>query len=228
MPVPTHMKFVFRGIYFGSEEEWSTSLKVSRDNPGGADASYGEIVESTVDDACAAFFGTSLFSSAVRLTEWRAYVIGTNGLTEGNPMIRELATPIQGTASATPRYPSDVAVCVTTEAINRGPARYGRFFLPSPAHPMNNDWRWHPTDITTLLNATVNFAKSVTDAVDLELTQSAELLNISKGTPRVPSTLVSGVRQTVDRLKIGLRPDRISRRARAHLEEHIASGTIDW
>lgn len=221
MPVPTHMKFVFRGKFLNTPEEWSFGLKVSRDNPGGADASYGEIVEPTVDAACHALLDNANFASSVVMTDWRAYVIGTNGLTEGNPMLREFAAGTEPKGTGTVRYPTDISVCVTTEATNRGPARLGRFYLPSPALSPDTDHRLSIASANIYLNLAVAFTKSVSDAVDLELTQSAELLNIS-------ALGAAGARQTVRNLRVGRVLDRLERRRRSMLEDYEVSGTIDW
>ena len=163
MPVPTHMKFVFRGIFNGTPEEWSFSLKCSRDNVASTDAGYGDIVQQGVTDALVALIATSNFQSSVWCTGWRAYVIGTDGLTEGNPLIVEfpVSSEIKGLSST--RFPTDISLCVTTEAENRGPARFGRFYFPGPATALQPDHRLSISSANTWLTAVTNFTKSISD-----------------------------------------------------------------
>jgi len=102
MPVATHFKFVFRGEFISTPEQWSMSMKFSRDNPAGADASYGDINQGSVDTAVAAFFAGGRFNNRVRCTGWRAYQIGTDGLTEGNPLITEYERALDGSTCPVP------------------------------------------------------------------------------------------------------------------------------
>lgn len=222
MATPVHMKFVFRGVFLDTPEEWSFSAKFSRDNEIGADATVNDIVQSGVDAAVYGLLTNASFATNVECTEWRAYQIGPSGLMEGNPLIR-LAEDMAGIPKGTGalRYPTDTSLCVTSEAVNRGPGRFGRFYLPGPAKALASDSRLSETDATTYLTLATNFTKAVSDAIDLEGTQSSEMLNISQ-------VGVAGARQTVDKLKVGRVLDRIERRRRQMVEEWVTSGTIDW
>jgi len=67
----------------------------------------------------------------------------------------------------------------------------------------------------------VAFLKSISDAIDLGGTvQSSAMLNISDD--------ATGTYQDVDHIKVGRRPDRISRRINALQEEYVEGGQIDW
>lgn len=221
MPVATHFKFVFRGEFISTPETWSFSLKYSRDNPAGADASYGDVSSSGVDSAIAAFIANSRFNTRVRCTDWRLYQIGSDGLTEGNPTIREFLTAEMptGTGNAV-LFPPDVALCVTTEAENRGHARFGRFYLPGPNVALGTDLRLSAVDAQDWADHTVTFVKAVSDQIDLEGLQSSEMLNISND--------AAATRQTVRNLRVGRVYDRISRRRRQMVEDYVSTGTIDW
>lgn len=217
----THFKFVFRGVFINTPEQWSFSAKFSRDNPAGADASYGDIDDGAVTSALATFIGGGRFNVRTRATGWRAYQIGTDGLTEGNPLIVELESGSQptGTGSST-IYPPDVALCITSEAENRGHARFGRLYLPGPATALASDMRLSPTDALDYAEWTSTFLKSVSNAIDLEGLQSSAMLNVSND--------ATGTRQEVRNLRCGRTLDRISRRRRQMLEDYEVTGTIDW
>jgi hypothetical protein len=215
------MKFVFRGVFANTPEEWSFSLKFSRDNTAGVDATVGEIADEEVTNTITGLINTGHFPSTVHHTEWRAYAIGPDGKMEGNPLIAVHPTPIQGAAAATPKYPTDSAVCITSEAANRGPARFGRFYLPCVAHALGTDFRLAQADAASLLVVVTDFCKNLSDTIDLEATASAEMLNIS-------SVGATGARQTVRNLRLGRVLDRIERRRRSMDEAYEETGVIDW
>jgi len=221
MAVPTHFKIVVRGVFLNTPEEWSFSLKYSRDNPAGADATYTDIVQQGVSDAIATFMGSSTFNTGTRATEWRAYQIGTDGLTEGNPLQVSLGVNGVTGTGANNKMPTDTAWCVTTEGADRGPARFGRFYLPGINVGLANDFRYSVSDTQATMQLALDFVKEVSDAIDLEGLQSSEMLNIS-------AVGAAGARQTVRNLRLGRVPDRIERRRRQLLEDYEVTGTIDW
>lgn len=221
MTVLTHLKIVFRGDFQGTPEEWSYSTKWSRNVVGGPDATVNDIDQSAVNAALTAFHNNARFPSAVRVQEWRAYQIGTDNLMEGNPLLVDLSgAPIAGTGVV--RYPPDQALCVTTEAANRGHARYGRFYLPSPSTGLSGtDLRLSVADAQSWVTATTTFLKAVSDAIDVPNTiDSSSMLNISND--------ATGTWQEVRNIRIGRVLDRIERRRRSLDEAYEASGTIDW
>lgn len=221
MPVKTHLKIVFRGDFAGTPEEWSYSTKWSRAVIGGPDAGVNDINGAAVLTALQAFHNNARFPSAVRVQEWRAYVIGTDGRMEGNPRLEDLSSaPVAGTGVV--RFPPDQALCVTTEAANRGHARFGRFYLPTPSTGIaGTDLRLSVADAQAWVTATTTFLKAVSDAIDIPGTiESAEMLNISND---ATSTF-----QPVRNIRVGRVLDRIERRRRSLEEAYEASGTIDW
>lgn len=222
MPVPTHFKINFRGIFTSTPEEWSFGLHFDRDVADQPDAELSDINAGGVTSAITDLLATAggMFSDACLCTEWRAYVIGTNGRMEGNPMIEVLTPPGVG-GTATKKYPPQIALAVTLVADNRGPARFGRFFLPGVNLPMDNDHRLTVSNATNVAEAVTTFLKDISDAIDLPLTvSSSTALNIS--------SLQGGVKQAVDHVEVGRVYDTLRSRRRQLLEERHVHGQIDW
>lgn len=222
MTVPTHFKINFRGVFTSTPEEWSFGIHMSRDIEAQPDATVGDISESGVTSAITTLLATAggMFSDACVCTEWRAYEIGTNGRMEGNPKLVELTPPGVG-GTATKKYPPQVALAVTTVADNRGPARFGRFYLPGVNLPMDNDHRLTVSNATAVAEAATEFLKDVADSIDLPLTtMSAVGLNIS--------SLNGGVKQEIDHVEVGRVYDTLRSRRRQLLEDRHVHGQIDW
>jgi len=221
MPVKTHFRIVFRGVFDGSPEIWSFSTKFGRARPLGTDATLEDLDEGTISAAAAAFIETSDFQSNVKLTEWRAYQIGTDGKMEGDPLLVDLsADPSSGTGT-TRAYPTNVALCVTTVAAHRGHARYGRFYLPGPHAQLDSDRHIATSWLDPVVTHTVAFLKGISDGIDLpgEI-GSSEMVNISND--------ASSTFQVVKSIKVGRVLDNISRRRNALDEDYHDSGDIDW
>lgn len=223
MAVPTHLKIVFRGIFENTEEEWSFSTKWSRQVSGGGDAGTSDINQDGVSNAISALIntqGAARFGSSTLVTEWRAYQMGTNNRMEGNPLQVTLATPARGAAANI--YGSSTSLCVTLVGADRGPGRFGRFFLPSPAEPVV-DFRLTLAKVTAYETAITAFLKSVSDAIDLPNTvNSSEMLNVSL----LPAP--GGSSQVVDHVEVGRVLDNLSTRRRQLDEERYVGGHIDW
>lgn len=224
MATPVHMKFTFRGVFLGTPEEWSFGARFSRDNEAGADASIGDIDQAGVTTALGALIaqsGGGTFSAAVKCTDWRAYQIGPTGVMEENPLIVDVSS--DGLVGATAnKYPPQVSLVATLVANNRGPARFGRLYLPGPAAALDASMRISLADATSYATKVTAFLKAVSDSIDLELTQSSEGLNISEVPP------VSGSRQTIDHVEVGRVLDTLRSRRRGLLEERYEHTHIDW
>lgn len=226
MAVPTHFKFTFRGVFDGTPEGWSFGCKMSRDNPLSDDAHLTDIDQDGVTAAVVAFFAACPMSSLVKLSDWRAYVIGTDGRMEGNaPLIKEFegAARPHGTNATVVPFPQ-VAHVVTMMGAERGPAQYGRMYLPGVIKPLSADMRLSVADAGDLLTASTDFLKAVSDCIDLEPPQSSEGLNVSPGPPGSPT----GTRQAIDHLEFGRVTDTMKSRRRSLLEERVTGGHIDW
>lgn len=223
MAIPSHLKIVFRGVFENTEEEWSFSTKWHRTVSASPDAGVNDINDAAVTNAISALIGasgTARFSSSILATEWRAYVIGTNGRMEGNPKQVLLATPVRGTNQNT--FPSSTSLVITTVADNRGPARFGRFFLPGPACPLT-DFRLTVAQAQAYGAVATAFVKSVSGAIDLPGTiESSAMVNASV----LPAP--GGTLQDVDRLEVGRVLDNLSTRRRQLDEERESAGQIDW
>lgn len=221
MAVHTHFRIVFRGVFTGTPEEWSFSTKWQREVNGGSDAALDQIDETAVDSALAGFIASSDFQSNTQCTEWRAYQIGTDGKMEGDPLLHTVATTGFTGTGTTRAYPTDVALCVTTEGDNRGHGRYGRFYLPGPHAQLDSDRLIATSWLDPMVTHTVAFLKGISDAIDLpSVPYSSSMMNVSDD--------ATGSWQNVNNIKIGRVLDRISRRRNKMLEDYHASGTIDW
>jgi hypothetical protein len=219
---PRHMKIVFRGIFLNTPEEWSFSTKWDIEHTGDPDGDIGNIDATGIRNALTGMLSTASFHSSTQCTGWRAYEIGSDGRMQGNPRIEEFATAdyVKGQAS-TGALPPQVSLCVTTEAENRGPARYGRFYLPGLNVTLGSDLRLSVAQQTDYLNKVVTFTKAVADSIDVPLSPvSTSMVNVSG--------VGTGTLQTVRNLKVGRVLDTVRRRRGAMDEGYLASGTIDW
>lgn len=223
MTVPRHLKFVFRGVFVGTPEEWSFGLHYNSDHEGGADASYDNVDSGTVDDAITAFMGSAIFPAWVQCSDWRLYDIGTNGKTQGNPFLRFFDPGSEPHGSGAPVYPPQVSVAVSKVAVNRGPAKRGRFYLPGVKFQIDADGRLSSGAADLILAAAETFVKGVSDAVDLPGTLGSSALNNISSSPAL-----TGTRQNVDHLEVGRALDTIRSRRTKLDEDYHAGGTIDW
>lgn len=225
MAVPTHFRFTVRGIFVGTEETWSNVFHFSRENTGELDAGLDDVNKDNVSDAVAAFYGSGFVSPSIEVSDWRMYVIGTNNKMEGNaPMMREYVTSeLRGGAGTTP-FPAQIALCISTVAVNRGAAQFGRFYLPGPTRPIGSDFRISAGDASTYAGLAVTFLKDVSDAIDLMiLTQSAGI-HVSPGPPGSST----GTSQEIDHVRVGRVYDTIQSRRRSLEEDYQLTGHIDW
>lgn len=222
MAVHPHLRIVFRGVFLNTTEAWSFSTKFSKDNDQGADATVDDIDAGGVLSALGGLIINSSFTNWVRATEWRAYEIGSNGKMTGNPRQVLIASGSQPTGLGALRYPTDQAICVTTEAENRGHARYGRFYLPSPNVPFQTDGRLSINDATNFMTIVTTFVKGIADSIDLPVDpfEGSSMLNISND--------AAATHQVVRNLRVGRVLDRVSRRRRSLKEDHVETGVIDW
>lgn len=224
MPIPTHLKFTARGVFSSTPEEWSFGFHFSRTVAASPDAGTGDVNVSAVTTAYSAFIGSSgaAISSNVKLMDWRCYVIGTDGRMEGNPLVVDVSAA-NITGSATNKYPPQIALCATLVADNRGPARFGRFFIPGPTSPLDNDMRISNNDVTNVGTAVSALLKSISSAIDLPGTiESSAAVNVST---RGGS---AGTLQNVDHVEIGRVLDTLRTRRKSMLEERHVHAQIDW
>lgn len=225
MTWPTHFRFTVRGNYVGSEETWANAFHFSRNVDAGPDAGLGDIVESGVDDAVAAFYGSGFVAPTIEVVDWRMYVIGTNGKMEGNgPLQRNYETAeLRGGAGTTP-YPPQIALCISTVAVNRGAAQFGRFYLPGPTRPFGGDFRISAADAGTYVSLATQFLKDVSDAIDVTFPLQAAGVHVSEG----PVGSSTGTIQEIDHVRVGRVYDTIQTRRRSLIEDYQESGHIDW
>lgn len=220
MTVPTHFRFTVRGDFVGTPEHWSFGFHMSRDVAGNPDAKISDIDQAQVTTAITTFWagGGGQTPTDTKVTDWRAYQIGTDGLMEENPLVVDVsANNILGGVG--PKYPPQIAACVTTVAANRGPARFGRFYLPTAA-PIAADKRMSVVTATGIATAATQLLKDVSDAIDLVALTSAVGLNISA------SGL--GAKQVINHLECGRVLDTLRNRRKSLLEERYVHTLIDW
>lgn len=222
MPVPTHFKFVFRGEFVGTPEIWSFGVKFNRHVEGQADANIGDVNDGPITTAFDTFMagGAEGFGTWARATDWRLYQIGTDGRMEGNPLFVDCTgLGIQG--GAAPVYPPQIALVVTTVGDDRGPARFGRFYLPAPTATFAADGRLTVQKATDYATHVTTFLKAISAAIDLPLTVgSSSGVNISdRG---------GGVKQEIDHVEVGRVLDTLRSRRNHLLEERYVHTQIDW
>lgn len=224
MAVPTHFRHVVRGRFLGSSEIWSFGVHYGRTVDLGPDAGLGDIDSGTVDSALAAFFANMPFSNMVEVEDWRFYAIGSDGLMEGNGPLIRLYEPGELKGTGTRVLPPQVALVVSKVADNRGPAQFGRFYLPCSGITITPaDGRISDTQAEAWLNLVVAWAKGVSDAIDLPGTlASSAMLNIS--TKPAPD----GTKQAVDHFRMGLTLDTLRTRRNAMQEDYVDGGQVDW
>lgn len=224
MPVPTHFRFTVRGDFLNSPEHFSFGFHMTREVGGADDVELEAIDETAVSTALDTMIssGSSAFGAAVKVTDWRAYVIGTDGRMEGDPLIVDVSTDdIKGTG--TDRYPPQIALVATFVADNRGPARFGRFYLPSPAVVLGTNLRLSDANASGYAESVTQFLKGVSDAIDFPLTTSSEGCNVS-----TRGGAGAGTIQPIDHVEMGLALDTLRSRRRSLDEERHVHGTIDW
>jgi len=141
---------------------------------------------------------------------------------EGEPKIVEYDAGSEIKGLTTPRYPTDTALCVTTEGTARGHARFGRFYLPGIGTAIGTDKRLSASSATTWVTDTTTFLKAVSGAIDIPGTiESSEMVNVSND---AESTI-----QVVNNIRVGRVLDRIGRRRRSMVEDYASNPTtIDW
>jgi len=129
MPYPKHNRFVVRGNFGTSGEEWSYGLKFTSDVTAGADVLPQDWDVSAITGAVNNFHDNSYFATSTLVTGWRGYQIGADGRLIGDNMHREDYTTFVG-GGGTTKYPPQVALVMTLAAPSRGPAHLGRCYLP--------------------------------------------------------------------------------------------------
>jgi hypothetical protein len=219
--VPTHFRFTARGVFDDTPEAWSFGFHFERTVVAGGDAGLSDINDGAVTTAFDDLFSNSLaqLPNNATMTDWRAYVIGTNGRMEGNPKVVDVtAENISGTGGMA--YPPQIALVVTLVADNRGPARFGRFYLPTRIG-IGSDSRASVTDVTNLAGAVTDFLKDISGAIDLPgTTESADGVNVSSSS--------GGVLQSVDHVEVGRCLDTLRNRRKSMDEDRVIGGQIDW
>jgi len=223
--VPTHFKFVVRGHFIGSPETWSFSTKYSRNVTAGPDITTDDVDEGACTAAVTALIANSHISSAVAVDDWRMYQMGTNNRLEDptGPLLHLFPfETVKGTGTI--RFPPQVSLVITSVAVNRGPAKKGRFYLPGPADAINSDGRYTDAQAAAYRTLASTFTKAVSDAIDYPLGESSEGLNISEG----PPGSTTGTKQTIEHYECGRALDTLRNRRKSLLEEWNVGGHIDW
>lgn len=214
-----------RGVFVGTEETWSNVFHFSRDVAANPDGDLTDVNVGGVDAAVASLYGSGFVSPLLEVSDWRFYVIGTDGHMQGNaPLLREYAaSELRGGAGTTP-FPTQVALAISTVAVNRGPAQFGRFYLPGPTRPIDSSFRLSVADAGTYVSIATQFLKDVSDAIDLAPPVGSSGIHVSKGPVGSPT----GTRQTIDHVRVGRVYDTMQSRRKSLEEDYQLSGTIDW
>lgn len=216
-----HFRFTVRGDFTGTPEHFSFGFHMQSQVESFPDADLVDIDESAVTAAVTAFWqsGSPAIGTNAKLTDWRAYKIGTDGRMVGNPLLHDMsAANVAG--GQTVRYPPQIALVMTTVGANRGPGRFGRFYLPT-AVQLDADMRISVSSATAAADSATAFLKAVSDAIDLpDTTLSAAGLNVSG--------IGAGTNQQIDHLECGRALDTLRNRRKSLLEDRHVHGHIDW
>lgn len=224
MTVPTHFRFSFRGVFTNTPEIWNFGCHFRRDVAASPDLELTSIHQ---DQVTAAFVtlcqgGGASMSSGIHATDWRAYKIGTDGKMQGNPLVVDVHNEA-GSGGAAVRYPPQIALVVTLVSLNRGPARFGRMYLPGPAEGMSPDHRLSIQAASDYAEQVTQFLKSISNAIDVPNEPiSVAGCNVSDR----PSG--SGTLQEIDHVEVGRVLDTLRTRRDQLLEERHVHGHIDW
>lgn len=227
MPVPTHFKFTVRGIFRSTPETWSTSCHFGRKVDLGPDAALSDIDDGAVTSAVAAYFGSAYFSNAIEVQDWRFYDIGTDGRMEGNAPLMHTFAPgaLRGGNSGTNLFPTQISLVATLVATDKGPAKFGRMYLPVPYQALQTDFRYSDAQAETYRAELETFLVAVNHAIDLPGTPSpARAVNVSRG----PAGSSTGTIQHVDHLEMGRVLDTVRNRRKSLLEERHVGAEISW
>jgi hypothetical protein len=221
MTVLPHFRFTVRGEFTGTPEEWSFGFHFGSNVDLGPDASVDDIHADQVTTALTSFIpgGDLGMPTNAKVNDWRAYKIKADGNMEGEPLQVDLSgTGLTGGVS--PKYPPQIACVVTTVAATRGPARFGRFYLPTGL-PLGTDRRVSVVDVTAVATAATAMMKAISDAIDFPLSlDGASGINVSE--------LGGGVNKEIDHLEVGRVLDTLRNRRKSMVEERHIHGHIDW
>jgi len=222
--VPTHFRMAVRGIFYNTPEQWQYGCHFERQLTGGSDTPLSAISVSAVRTALTTLHNSALFHQFCRVTEWRMYQIGTNGLMEGNgPLLDILPSTINGTGTSGFNYPPGISVVVSLLAANRGPAKYGRCYLPGPGKPLATDGRLAAADAASYGAAFSQFLDDVGHAIDAPgTTQQTFAVNVSD---RPAGT---GTKQKITHVETGRVLDNLDSRRNKMLEDRQVTADISW
>lgn len=158
------LRLVFGGPLF-TVEEWSCSLALIEEEPGGEHPAYPETVPQGVIDAVTAFIVSGLISSDAKLGWIKLNPIGTDGRYMTNQTVRwDDATPAAGTGN-TGYIPQTALVVSLQTGFARGYAHSGRFYLPVPDVYPAADGVVAEATITPYVTAATTFLEALNTAL---------------------------------------------------------------
>jgi len=198
VPVPKHIKINIRGRFDGTPEQWSYGFHLDPVRTAQVDIKVADYDMSIVAAAINAFHSHARFPAKVVVEEWRAYDIGSDGRMIGNPVLGSwsAATQPKGLGAGNLTYPPQASLVVTLEAANRGPARYGRMYLPQPYMILDSTARLAATDVSSIGSALRTMLKAIEGANTGA--DDSHLCNVSPGGRTSTPT-----KQSVINLKMG-------------------------
>jgi len=223
VPIPKHLRIVFRGIFTGTPETWSFGVHGQSVVSTHPDATVDDVNLETLVSAWDALADSDAhLPSNARLGDVRVYQIGTDGRAVGKIGLLDVAARnLQGPTS--PQYPPQISLAVTTVGATRGAARLGRFYLPTALLLNFTDSRLSAVNAEVTAVAAGTFLKACSNAIDLpDQLGSAQMVNVSsRGGP-------DGTLQAIDHVEVGRVLDTLRSRRRALVEERFAGAHIDW
>lgn len=161
--VQNHLRLVAQGT-LGTAEIFSFGLHLIATPVAAAPTE----VPDEVVDAFATFFDSGLMGSNAKLTTLKLNEIGTDGRYVGeSTVLYDYPAPGVGSNSAY-KYPLQVSLAVgLTTSRSRGRASKGRFYLPSPVQPLENENGYiSATSAQGVMTATKTLLLALNDALD--------------------------------------------------------------
>jgi hypothetical protein len=213
--VPRHWRLVFRGIIKDTPETWSHSHSL---DPPDWDS---DLTNYDLNSALNAYAGLAqnCLSERIALTDARLYRIDESGRMVGNPHMRLLQpTQYQNGGLTAGKYPPQVALVVTTVAPNRGPARFGRFYLPMPGFTLEADSRLSAANRDLLLTEVRDYLIGVRDGLTIPM--APDLADAPVANVSARGNDGAGTLQRVSEIRIGRVLDTQRRRRRALAEDY--------
>lgn len=187
------------------------------------DAAFQAWVDGSLKDSVVAYHSSSALQLApqARLEFVKMNPINEDGHYQRPNTFQTSFAPISGGGSSG-RVPNQISLVVTLLTnVSRGPASKGRFYLPMPNLPMDNEEGLYlQANVDQVRDVTKTFLESIADVPGADFVGSAEPAVMSRkdGAP---------ASREVKQVSVGRAPD-TQRRRRRNLKENYRNTAVDF